>query len=261
MDRVNAFRESVENDDVILGARAMNMSPLLVEVYGELGLDFVWLDFEHAGKSPYDSTEFEHLTRAAEAGDIELLVRLPSGDPELVRKVLDAGVRTLLIPRVKTADEIQEAVEAAHFDYAGGVGERGIAAGRASTWGANMNDHTTKEDDNILVGTMIENRAAVQNLDEILSVPELGFAFIGPSDLSVSLGHPLKTDHPDIRDTVAEIRETCVSADVPVGKITADAKSANNAIEDGFQILRIGGEVSAVRQILDERIGNICTGN
>lgn len=259
MDRRNAFRESVESDGVVLGARAMNMSPLLVEVYGELGLDFVWLDFEHAGKSPDDSTEFEHLTRAAEAGDVELLVRLPSGDPELVRKVLDAGVRNLLIPRVETADEIRAAVEAAHFDYAGGVGERGIAAGRASTWGADMDDHTAKEDDSVLVGTMIENRTAVRNLDEILSVPELGFAFVGPSDLSVSLGHPLETDHPEVRDAVADIREACLSAGVPVGKITADAAEANSAIEDGFQILRIGGEVSAVRRVLGERLGDIET--
>lgn len=261
MDRRNAFRESVENDGVVLGARAMNMSPLLVEVYGEMGLDFVWLDFEHTGKSPYDSTEFEHLTRAAEAEDIELLVRLPSGDPELVRKVLDAGVRTILIPRVESADEIREAVEAAHFDYAEGVGERGIAAGRTSSWGADMDDHTTKEDDNVLVGTMVENQSAVQNLDEILSVPELGFVFIGPSDLSVSLGHPLETDHPDVQDTVETIRDACLAADVPVGRITVDAESANGAIEAGFQILRIGGEVSAVRQVLDERIGNISTGD
>lgn len=259
MDRRNTFRESVESDGVVLGARAMNMTPLLVEVYGELGLDFVWLDFEHAGKSPYDSTEFEHLARAAEAGDIELLVRLPSGDPELVRKVLDAGVRNLLIPRVETADEIRSALEAAHFDYAGSVGERGVAAGRSSRWGADMDDHPTNEDDNVLVGTMIENQKAVQNLDEILSVPELGFAFVGPSDLSVSLGHPLETNHPEVRDTVEDIRKACLSAGIPVGKITADSAEANNAMEDGFQILRIGGEVSAVRQVLGTRMDNLST--
>jgi 2-dehydro-3-deoxyglucarate aldolase len=83
---------------------------LLVEVFGDLGLDFVWLDFEHTGPSAYDSKVFENLTRAAEGAGTELLVRTPSGDPEIIRKILDTGVRNLLIPRIETAEEVKRAV-------------------------------------------------------------------------------------------------------------------------------------------------------
>jgi len=98
----NGFRRALEAGETVLGASAATFSPTVIETLGAVGLDFVWLDFEHGGPSPWDATVFEELTRAAEAGDIELLVRLPKPDPPLVRKVLDAGVRTILIPRVET---------------------------------------------------------------------------------------------------------------------------------------------------------------
>jgi len=77
----NAFRAAIENDETVFGAACGTFSPTVIELLGNLGLDFVWLDFEHGGPSPYDSTVFEELTRAAEAGDIELLVRIPKPEP------------------------------------------------------------------------------------------------------------------------------------------------------------------------------------
>ena len=100
VDQSNSFRETIEDGGVVFGARVSTFSPTVIEIYGELGIDFVWLDFEHMGPSPYDSTVFEDLTRAADVGGTELFVRLPSGDPALIRKTLDAGVRNLFIPTV-----------------------------------------------------------------------------------------------------------------------------------------------------------------
>ncbi|MFC7174841.1 aldolase/citrate lyase family protein [Haloplanus litoreus] len=92
------------------------------------------MDFEHTGESPWDSMLFESLTRAAEAGDIELFVRLPAPDQALIRKVLDAGVRNLLIPRIDSAAEVRRAVEATRFVYDGEPGSAGSrAADRAPT--------------------------------------------------------------------------------------------------------------------------------
>ena len=142
----NAFRRAIENDETIFGAACATFSPTVIETLGNTGLDFVWLDFEHGGPSPYDSTVFEELTRAAEAGDIELLVRLPAPDPPLVRKVLDAGVRTILLPRIETADELRRAVAAAHFSYDGDVGDRGVGVGRTARWEGYVDSHVEGED-------------------------------------------------------------------------------------------------------------------
>jgi len=248
------MREIVESDGPALGARVGTFSPEFVEVYGDVGLDFAWLDFEHGGASAYDSKLLAQFVRAAATADIDLLVRIPSGDPALVRRVLDAGVRTILVPRVETVEDIRPAVEASRFRIDGEVGDRGIGGERSSSWGAFPDDYTEREDEEVMVGAMIENETAVSNLDDILSVPELGFAFIGPADLSVSMGHPLEKDHPEVVETVESIREAALDADVPAGRIAADGEHAAAAAEKGYDILRIGGDVSAVRRDMTDRL-------
>lgn len=256
MDQSNQFRQTIEDGGIVYGARSSTFSPTVIEVFGELGIDFVWLDFEHMGPSPYDSTVFEDLTRAAEAGGTELFVRLPSGDPPLIRKVLDAGVRNLLIPRVDSAAEVREAVEATRFVYDGRPGERGKASGRSSNWG-NADDYVTTEDESVCLGVMIEKTTAVDELEDILSVPELGFVFIGPSDLSVQMGHATDKQHPEVRQQVDEIRRATLDAGVPLGGIANDPAAIEEAKSDGYQIIRMGGDLSSVQQTLSERLAQV----
>ncbi|WP_135806526.1 HpcH/HpaI aldolase family protein [Halorussus marinus] len=241
----------------ILGARAATTSPSVVEVYGEMGLDFAWIDLEHAGASPFDSRVLDRLARAADAAEIDLVVRLPSGDPAAVRKVLDTGVKTLLIPRVESADEIRQAIEAARFAYDGRPGSYGAGAGRDSGWGDASSIDPSAHDEAVSVGCMIETRTAVENLDAIAAVPELGFAFVGPADLSVSIGRPFEKDHPDVRRAIAEIREACLDAGVPLGWVTDDAADAEAAIDRGYRLLRLGDEVASARVVLGSRLDSL----
>lgn len=229
----------------------------MIEAYGTLGLEFVWIDLEHGGPSVDDATAVAAIVRAAEAGGIEPLIRVPSGEGHVIRKVLDAGVRTVLVPRVETAEEVRDAVEAARFSYDGGAGERGSASGRAANWGEKPGDYVEREDATTTVGVMIENREAVENIDAICSVPELGFAFVGPGDLSVSLGYPLETGHPEVQATIETVRETCLAADVPIGRIANGVEAAEEAIEAGYSIVRIGGDVASARQVIGERAAGI----
>ena len=256
MDRSNAFRETIEGDGVVLGARSATFAPTVIELYGSLGLDFVWLDFEHTGASPWDSHVFEHLTRTAEVSDIQLVVRIPSGDPPLVRKVLDAGVRNLLIPRVDSAEEVRRAVEASRFVYDGGPGQRGKSGGRARGF-TQADEYVEGEDASVCVGVMIEKTTAVDDLDAILDVPDLGFVFIGPSDLSVQMGHPTERSHSDVWEQVEDVRERAKAAGVPVGGISHDPDGAAEMIEDGYQVVRIGGELESTQKILRGRLERI----
>src|SRR6056297_1523726 len=217
----NGLRRALECGETVFGASAATYSPTVIEILGAVGLDYVWIDREHGGPSPYDSTALAELTRAAEAGDIELLVRLPKPEPALVRKVLDAGVRTVLLPRIETADQLRPAVEAAYFAYDGDVGDRGVGVGRSGTWAGYVDSFVGSEDSEVLVVTMIENRRAVDNIDEILAVPQLGFAFVGPADLSVSLsdGDPLADTSEAVEAAVDRTLEACLDAAVPIGRI------------------------------------------
>ncbi|MFC4553434.1 MULTISPECIES: HpcH/HpaI aldolase family protein [Halorussus] len=248
--RTNELRRTLEDGDAALGVLDNTYSPTLVEFYAELGLDFVWLDLEHAGPSPWDGERLDDLLRAADGTETELLVRLPEADPALVRKALDAGVRNAFVSRVETAEDARRAVRASRFRYDGGPGDRGFANPRASRWGQ-ADDYVATEDEETLVGATIESQTAVENLDEILDVPELGFVFVGPLDLAVSLGHPGEPTHSDVQDAVEEIREASLDADVPVGGLGFGMDDVNEKVEAGYQILNLGSTTGAVAQTVE----------
>ncbi|XVH33462.1 HpcH/HpaI aldolase family protein (plasmid) [Haloferacaceae archaeon DSL9] len=249
--RTNSLRERLESDSVALGVLDNTYSPMLVELYGECGLDFVWLDFEHGGPSPWDAETIEGLLRAAELTDTELLVRLPVTEPALIRKVLDAGVRNVFLSRVDTAEEVRQAVRATRFRYDGDAGRRGLANPRAGRWGL-AEDYVTTEDEEILLGATIESIRAVDDLDAILEVPELGFVFIGPLDLSVALGHPGEHDHPEVQEAVETVRKTAIQAGVPVGGLGFGIDDVNEKSKNGYQMLNLGSTTGALQTTVRE---------
>jgi 2-dehydro-3-deoxyglucarate aldolase len=245
----NQLRERVEDGGVAVGVLDSTYSPTLVEFYGDLGVDFVWLDFEHGGPDPWDGPTVENLLRAADRSDVELLVRLPDTDPTLVRKALDLGVRNVFLPRVETAAEVEAAVKSARFEYDGDPGNRGLGSPRARRWGLREN-YVAVEDRETMVGTTIETREAVENIDEILSVPELGFVFLGPLDLSVAYGHPGEFDHPEVQEAVETVRAAAVDAGVPVGGLAFGMDDAAAKAADGYQILNLGSTTGALKEVV-----------
>ena len=247
--RTNDLRDTLDADEVALGVLDNTYSPTLVEFYGELGIDFVWIDLEHGGPSPRDGERLEELLRAADATGTELLVRLPEPDPGLVRKALDAGVRNLFISRVENSEEVRRAVRGSRFEYDGGPGDRGLANPRASRWGT-TDDYARTEDEETLVGVTIENETAVENIDEILDVPDLGFAFIGPLDLSVSLGHPGEPNHAEVEEAVETVRSASVDAGVPVGGLGFGMDDVNEKANSGYQLLNLGSTTGALKGVV-----------
>jgi 2-dehydro-3-deoxyglucarate aldolase len=252
-----------ETNDVLLGAGVETGNETLVEILGRLGLDWVWIDLEHKNPSPYDSHYLERLRRAADCGETELVVRVPNGEPSLVRKISDAGIRNICVPRVQTAEEVQEAVRAGKYEYDGGPGRRGLSQGRASGYG----DAFTKSEDSsfhhdadeeMLVGILIEDIVAVENLDDILDTPELGFVFPGPGDLGVSLRKTLQYDDEEVQVALDKVVKGCVEREIPLlglhGSNFSGPEGTREAIKKGYQILGLGNDFKAVRQVLDERM-------
>ncbi|QZX99369.1 HpcH/HpaI aldolase family protein [Halobaculum rubrum] len=247
----NGVRARIEDGGVALGVLDTTYDPSVVELYGELGLDFVWLDMEHGGPDPWDGQTVEHLLRAAERTGIEPLVRLPDSEPTLVRKALDLGARSVFLPRVETAAEVETAVRSARFRYDGEPGDRGLAAPRARRWGL-KEEYVEAEDRETLVGTTVETVEAVENIDSILAVPDLGFVFIGPLDLSVQLGHPGELDHPEVEEAVDRVRTAALEADVPVGGLGFGMDDVNEKVDDGYQILHLGSTAGAIQSVVGD---------
>lgn len=250
----NTFRDALESDTLQLGAGVVSCSPTIVEAVGRMGLDFVWLDLEHSGISPTDSDRLENLARAADVSETELVVRVTSPAPHVVRKVLDASIRNVVIPRVETADEVAQAVEASRFVHEGEPGDRGAGLGRANYWGEDVSaDYRRREDDTALVGVNIENHRAVTNLDEILAVTDLGFVLLGHQDLSVSMG--TTPDDDAVQSAIETYRETADANDVPFGRsVGTDVDAIGTAVDQGYNMLLIGNEIGAARAVFGDRV-------
>ncbi|SNR50457.1 HpcH/HpaI aldolase family protein [Halorubrum vacuolatum] len=257
MHEGNTVLQAIAADRPAFGVAAETRSPIAVETLGAVGFDFVWVDLEHGGPSPLDAPALDELVRAAALAGTELFVRLPSGEPHVIRKALDAGVRTLLVPRVETATEVERAARATRYVYDGEPGDRGIGDGRDTRWGADLAGAVADEE--VCLGVMIETAAAVEHLEAICAIPGLDFAFVGPADLSVSLGHPLETDHPEVRAAVSTVETTVAASDVALGGIRNDPEAAAAAIDDGYRVLRVGGQLAAARETLAERLDALST--
>lgn len=248
--RHNELRATVEDGGVALGVLDDLYSPEMVEIYGDLGFDFVWHDLEHAGPSPRDADALAGLLRAADATGTELLVRVPSPDPATIRKALDTGVRNLFVSHVESAEDVHKAVEAARFSYDGAPGTRGFANPRASRWGR-AEDYAASEDRETMIGVTIEEPAAVEAIEEILSVPELGFVFLGPLDLAVATGHPGEPDHPEVEEAVGTVVSAARDADVAIGGLGFGEEDVAEKIDDGYQILHTGSTTAAAAGALE----------
>lgn len=254
MDAGNPVRDALERGDEVFGARVRTFSPTVVQLLGQVGLQYAYIDLEHAGFSPYDSTELRTLTTAATAAGTSLVVRIPAPEPSIVQKVLDAGVRTIIVPRVETAAEVRQTVEAAHYKYDGAPGKRGFGTAACNDWGARPPGYTADEDAQVLVGVMLETVSAVEHAEEIAAVPELGFAKIGRGDLSVSAGCPQEYQDPELQGMITRLEDACRSEGVPLGRGVSSVSDAEDALGDGYQLVDVGGDVESIRSTLRKRL-------
>ncbi|GGM62689.1 2,4-dihydroxyhept-2-ene-1,7-dioic acid aldolase [Halarchaeum rubridurum] len=243
--RHNALRRTLARDEPAFGVLDNTYSPAAVEVVGELGFDFVWIDLEHGGPSPWDADALADLLRAAELTDTELLVRIPEANPSMVRKALDAGVRNVFLSRVESAAEVRDALAAANFEYDGSPGRRGLAGPRSARYGL-ADDYVGTEDEEICLGVTVETVEAVENIDEILSVPELGFAFLGPNDFSVAYGSPGDVGDPEVQAAVETVHDAALARDVTLGGLTFGMDDVVEKVERDYQLLHVGSTLGAL---------------
>lgn len=218
--KTNNMKEKIARGEVALGCSLMFPAPQIVEMLAYAGFDWVLLDCEHGSLSLAD---VELMAMAADAAGITPIARPRSNMPADIQSVMDRGVMGVQVPHVNSADDARAAVAAVKF--APGAA-RGLAAGtRPDRWGlgARMPDFTRQANAQSLVCVQIEHQEAVANIDEILKVDDIDVFFIGPSDLSQSMGYPGNAKAPPvakaIEETLAKIRAAGRVAGMPA---TAD---------------------------------------
>jgi 4-hydroxy-2-oxoheptanedioate aldolase len=211
--RPNLMKQRLQRDEPVLGCSLMFSSAPLVEMLGHAGFDWVLLDCEHGSLSLAD---VEIMCMAADAVGITPIARPRSNDAADIQSVLDRGAHGVQVPHVNTAEDARRAVAAVKF---GPGAARGLAAGtRPDCWGlgAKLPDFAAQANAQSLVCLQIEHAEAVANIDAILQVPDVDVVFVGPSDLSQSMGHPGRPDEPGVAAAIDTVLRKAAAA----GRVT-----------------------------------------
>lgn len=220
--------ERLRQGKTVYGLLTKMPSPAIVELGGHVGFDFVVLDTEHgmAGSDP-----LEHHLRAADSVGAEAVVRVGAPEPIETLRALDAGASGVIVPHVNDAEAAEKAVRAAHYPP---KGERGLAVStRAGRQGlSDIKDHIGRALENTMVIVQVEHAEALDNISEIASADHIDAIFLGPSDLSLSLGHPGEMDHPSVVNAVDLITRTVVDEDSTALCVLASSENEARAWEE-----------------------------
>ena len=226
---MSKFKERLKNGERLFGP-FLNMNyPAVVEIAGLAGFDFVIIDNEH-GEIPLESTV--DLIRAAKLTGIPAIVRVYEGNPELIDKALDLGADGVQIPNIGSKEAAEIAVQAAKFAPEGSRGcNRFVRAGRYGS--IDKADFFGKANE----------ETAVNALPEILKVKGVDVLFVGPYDLSASLGIPGQVDHPKVIEQMNEIMAQAKEVGVAVGFFVDDVKKAVEWKNRGVQYVSFSSDV------------------
>jgi 2-keto-3-deoxy-L-rhamnonate aldolase RhmA len=196
-----------------LGTWVMSASPIVAEAIGHAGFDWGVLDMEHA---PLDLMGLVHMLQAVGNTRMVPVVRVPWNDTVTVKRVLDAGAHTLLFPFVQNADEARRAVAATRYPPEGVRGMAGMS--RGSKFGT-VPDYFGAANRNTGVVVQLETPEAVANLEAIAAVAGVDALFVGPGDLSGSMGHVGQPTHPEVMALMADAARRCKAVGMPVGTV------------------------------------------
>jgi len=234
--RKNRTKVKLQQGEAVAGVFCNIPSPALVEILGLLGFDFVILDAEHG---PAGVETIEHMVRSAEAVGATPIARIAENSPQNILRYLDAGAVGVQIPMVNTRQEAQQVVDAAKYPP---QGQRGLASVRANGFGLerSMADYVRMANEETLVVAQVETITAMDNLADILSVDGIDVVFIGPTDLSMSMGFPGETTHPQVVQAIQRLGKEIQAAGKVAGTIAADAEAYHRWREAGFRYLCIG---------------------
>ncbi len=234
-----------------LGSWLQLADPALAEMMATAGFDWLCIDLEHTTTSIAQAGD---LIRIVDLAGLPVFVRVPSHDPSIIKRVLDAGASGIIAPMVNTADQAAAVVAAASYPPRGA---RGVGLARAQGYGAAFTEYRDTTEPGIVVIAQIEHIDGVRNLDAILAVDGIAGFFVGPYDLSASLGTPGDFSNPAVRAALADV-EARAGGDHLAGihVVAPDLDEVAAMFSRGYTFVAMASEML----IFSHRLGEISAG-
>ena len=210
--RANKVKRKLENGEVAFCLQG-ELTPDLVEFFGPIGFDGIWIEAEHG---PIDFADIRDFTRAADLWGLTSIARVNLNLPGVIYRTLDLGAQGIVVPHVNTADEARAVVNASKFAP---IGSRGSYTSRQ---GIGVEDYFQNANDEVLTMILIEDIIAIENLDEILKIDNIDVFFVAPGDLAQSMGYFGDMAHPEVQNMV----------DLTIGRIVSSGRVAGALVTD-----------------------------
>jgi 2-keto-3-deoxy-L-rhamnonate aldolase RhmA len=237
---LNQFKRAIVSGKTPIGAWLMCATPSTAEALGCVGFDFLVVDMEH---TPIDTPQMIGILQAIAGTPAQAVVRPPWNDMVMVKRCMDAGAQTLLFPFVQNPEEAKRAVASTRYPP---QGMRGVAGThRGSRYGTVAN-YLQRANDEVCVIVQIETIPAFEQLEAIASVPGVDSIFIGPADLSASMGFLGDIGNAAVQDKLKAGAQLCKRLGKPCGIVGANPDIAGKFAEYGFSWIAVGSDLAYV---------------
>lgn len=244
LNYTNHIKERIKNNEKIAAAWAQAGSNITAEIMAEAGFDMIIIDHEHG---PGDIQTLISQIQALKGEKTVPFARAPWNDFVQIKRLLDAGICGLLIPYINTKDEAEQAVRATRYPTAG---IRGVAGSvRAAHYGNNSMRYLESANDEIVLMLAVETFEAVKNIDDLIAVDGADAIFIGPSDLSSSMGHLGKPEHPEVQEAIRRVEQAVIPSHVALATISGSFQDAEEKYNKGYDIITLMSDTSTLSMV------------
>jgi 4-hydroxy-2-oxoheptanedioate aldolase len=233
----NAFKRALKAGKPQIGLWSSLSSNYSVEVIAGAGFDWLLLDCEH---SPNDLESLLTQLQAAAPYPAHPVVRVPWNDMVTIKRVLDIGAQSLLVPYVSTPEEARSAVSYTRYPPAGA---RGVAGTTRATRFGRVKDYARRAHEELCVLVQVETQAALDNIEPICAIEGIDGVFIGPADLHASLGHPGEIAHPQVKPRIDQAIGRIRKSGKAPGILTPNEADARHWLECGALFVAVGADV------------------
>ncbi len=234
------FRKRLLAGETLIGTMLTMAEPAIAEIMVASGYDWLFVDSEHGAFNVVDALP---LLRAC--GDCPALIRIPCGEAIWIKKALDIGAAGVIVPQVNSVDEAARVV--AYCKYPP-TGMRGLGIGRANDYGKGFEEYLATANDDLAVIVQAEHILAVDNIEQITEVDGIDAVFVGPYDLSASMGHTGDVGHPDVVAAISRVRDCCVSKGIKLGIFAVGAAGVTPYMQQGFSLVAVGVDAIMIGQ-------------
>ncbi len=234
----NPVKKALKEGKVVIGATVTAASPDVAASLAGVGFDFLWIEMEH---SPLTLETVRSMILATRGLKAMPFTRAPVNETWLAKRVLDIGSLGVVFPCTSTRELAEQAVKACRYPP---LGIRGFGPAMASSrWGLAGSAYAKFADDNVMVIVIIEQKQAIDNIEEIASVPGIDVLFIGANDLSFSLGKGGQTTDPVVEEAVGKVLAAGKKYNIPVGYPAGNPAEIDKRIAQGFRFFQASSDL------------------